>query len=216
MARPFKLLVEGKNDGAAIRGLLSRHGYFWDAPERGSVEVISHDGAPELLRAFPGKLKDSSTQRLGVVLDADERPAERWQSVCDRAAKVGVTLPAQPDPKGVVVQGALPGSWFGVWVMPNNVEPGELEHFLLDLIPATDPCKAFASEVAQQARRKYEGQGCSEDMHAKSQIHTWLAWQNPPGLPFGTALKERLLGHDTEVALAFCDWFYRLFPQVAA
>lgn len=213
MTAPLKLLVEGKTDGIVIRGLMMRHGYRWNAGPGSSAEVISHDGVEDLLRALGSHLKDRGTQRLGVVLDAGERPSDRWKALSQRAAQAGVSLPPLPDAQGTVAEGLFPESKFGVWVMPNNQLPGELEHFLLGLIPSDDPCKQFASEVARAAREKYVDRGCPEDKHVKSHIHTWLAWQRLPGLPFGTALNQSLLGHDTAIALAFRDWFLRLFPQ---
>jgi len=45
----------------------------------------------------------------------------------------------------------------------------------------------------------------------KSTLHTWLAWQETPGLPFGTALRAEFFRHDTEDALRFVAWFRRLF-----
>ena len=48
--------------------------------------------------------------------------------------------------------------------------------------------------------------------HAKSHLHTWLAWQREPGRPFGTALTAQIFGHDSPETLAFLAWFRRLFP----
>ena len=216
MAGAYKLLVEGKNDSAVIRHLMMRHHYNWDAKTGPRATVIAHEGVEDLLRAVPSHLKDRGTERLGIVLDADDRLEDRWTALCQRVAQAGLSLPQAPIKIGTEVNGLFPGSKLGVWVMPDNATPGELEHFLLRLIPEDDPCKDFASEVAEAAREKYAGQRCSSDKHTKSHIYTWLAWQRIPGLPFGTALNQSLLGHDTPTALAFADWFHRLFPEQAA
>lgn len=224
MESPYKLLVEGKNDSAVIRHLMMRHGYNWDvttAPRARVKDVhmagqnqSPGGGVENLLSALGSHLKDRGTQRLGIVVDADGSVIDRWRSICDRVGPLGVKLPPQPDPNGTIVDGLFPGSQLGIWLMPDNLQPGELEHFLLGLIPEDDPCKGFASEVAEEARKKYKGQRCTPGDHVKSHIHTWLAWQLKPGLPFGTALtNEQVLRHDSQTALAFKDWFLKLFPM---
>lgn len=229
MEEPYKLLVEGKSDSAVIRHLMMRHGYDWNVKTAPRARVIdSHakddedsdskqrtgPGTSYLLPALRVNLKVSGTTRLGVVVDADGSVIDRWRSICDRVGPLGVKLPPRPDPKGTIVDGLFPGSQLGIWLMPDNLQPGELEHFLLGLIPEEDPCKAFASEVAEQARKKYDGQRCTPGDHVKSHMHTWLAWQLKPGLPFGTALNDKqVLRHDSQTALAFKDWFLKLFPM---
>lgn len=223
MEYPYKLLVEGKNDSAVIRHLLMRHGYDWDVKTAPRARVIDvHQagqsqspggGVENLLSALGTHLKDRGTQRLGIVVDADGSVADRWRSICKRVTQFGLKLPTEPDPLGTVVPGLFPESQLGIWLMPDNLQPGELEHFLLGLIPEEDPCKAFASEVAEEARKKYDGQRCTPGDHVKSHMHTWLAWQLKPGLPFGTALNDKqVLRHDSQTALDFKDWFLKLFP----
>ena len=46
---------------------------------------------------------------------------------------------------------------------------------------------------------------------SKALIHTWLAWQQNPGRPMGTAIKAGYLQHDAPIALAFVAWLRRLF-----
>ena len=38
-----------------------------------------------------------------------------------------------------------------------------------------------------------------------------LAWQESPGLPYGTAIRARYFSHDSANALAFVEWFRRVF-----
>lgn len=48
----------------------------------------------------------------------------------------------------------------------------------------------------------------------KAVLHTWLAWQEEPGLPYGTAIRARYFRHDSEVAECFVRWFRRVFEAV--
>jgi hypothetical protein len=51
----------------------------------------------------------------------------------------------------------------------------------------------------------------SERKFPKARIHTWLSWQENPGLPFGTAITAAYLSHDSPEALKFVAWFKKLF-----
>jgi hypothetical protein len=50
-----------------------------------------------------------------------------------------------------------------------------------------------------------------DKLFIKARIHTWLAWQENPGLPFGTAITARYFGADSQEALKFVNWFNLLF-----
>ena len=45
----------------------------------------------------------------------------------------------------------------------------------------------------------------------KATLHTWLAWQKEPGLPYGTAIKAKYFGNNSPVAMDFVSWFKILF-----
>ena len=45
----------------------------------------------------------------------------------------------------------------------------------------------------------------------KAVLHAWLAWQQRPGRPYGTAITARYIGHDSPAALRFVEWFQRVF-----
>ena len=147
---------------------------------------------------------------LGIGVDADAPLADRWRAVRDRLTGVGLEVPIEPAPDGTIISGTRPHARIGIWLMPDNRTAGRLEDFLARLIPASDACWS----LAQDATRAAQGQGCRVADHLKSSIHTWLAWQDTPGLSFGTALRAELFRHDSAEALAFVRWFGRLFPAV--
>ena len=95
--------------------------------------------------------------------------------------------------------------------MPDNSSPGTLENFLGELVPSNHPVWAYASEATTEARQR--GAGCLEKDHLKSTLHTWLAWQEEPGLPFGTALRTGVFEAESETARRFVSWFNRLFVE---
>lgn len=48
-----------------------------------------------------------------------------------------------------------------------------------------------------------------------NEIHTWLAWQEEPGKPFGIALKAGYFDHQSPAADHFVDWFTQTFQFAA-
>src|SRR5262249_29365512 len=148
--------------------------------------IRSEGGFEKLLEAIPVTLK-GTYERIGIILDANSDPAARWRQILERARRAELHLPDSPDAEGTIVSGLRPGSRIGIWLMPDNKSPGALEEFLSRLVPSDQPVWGYADEVATEARQR--GARCLEKNHAKSRLHTWLAWQDEPGLPFGTALK---------------------------
>lgn len=207
---PYQLIVEGRDDLHSVVHLLRRHGFDWEDPRTERPYIASRDGIEEVLRIIPVAAK-GSYERLGVVLDADSAVADRWHQIRERLRQAGLDAPTVPDPAGTVVGGLRPGSRVGIWLMPDNTSPGRLEDFLARLVPPDDRCWDYADEVTSEARRR--GASCKQGDHVKSVIHTWLAWQETPGLPFGVALRAQVFRHDGEDAIKFVRWFRRLFVE---
>jgi hypothetical protein len=201
---PNRLLVEGQDDQFSIIHLLERHDFDWARPEAPWVQKTN--GLEPLLRALPVALK--TYRRLGVVLDANSSPRHRWQRLASAARRDGVEI-GEILPQGSQSPGILPAGRVGIWLMPDNTSTGALEDFLAEMIPADDPCWAYAGEVTAEARSR--GARCPEKHHLKSRLHTWLAWQEEPGNPFGTAMKAQVFQSDGDLAQRFVSWFRRLF-----
>lgn len=95
--------------------------------------------------------------------------------------------------------------------MPDNDTDGMLEDFIHRLVPAADGCKDFAEEAAVEAKRR--GAPYAQPHFAKAKIHSWLAWQEPPGMPFGTAILGHCFDADSSEAVKFVQWFRQCFPE---
>ncbi len=209
---PYRLIVEGPDDQHAVTHLMKRHGFDWDDAARTRPFIESAGGIDELLEPLKRSTDAKSYARLGLVLDADLKVTDQWARVRGCFSSLGILLPDAPAAEGTVVDVQQPGlklSRVGFWLMPDNQQPGILEDFLGRLVPVDDPCWAYADEVTSQSRAR--GGRLAQKDHAKGRIHTWLAWQKEPGMPFGTALTAKLLGHDSPEALRFVEWFRRLF-----
>lgn len=207
---PYQLLVEGPDDQHSVIHLLARHGFDWEGDQAPRPYVRNEGGVPGVLKVLPLLLKGTYL-RVGCVVDANAAITARWAQLQGQARSAGVRLPDAPEPGGTIVEGRMPGGRVRVWLMPDNKASGTLEDFLCGLIPEDDAPWVFSEEVVLGARRR--GAPCLPKDHLKSRLHTWLAWQETPGLPFGTALKAQVLRSDSELAVRFVDWFRRLFGE---
>jgi hypothetical protein len=149
---------------------------------------------------------------LGLVIDANADCAARWQALRDRLVAAGYQgVPDVPSLTGTMLPAPentlLPR--VGVWIMPDNQSQGMLEDFLRFLIPAGsrlfEHVQASVSAIPEADRRF--------DLHdePKALIHTWLAWQEEPGLPYGTAIKARYLDSGVPPVDLLVSWLKNLF-----
>ncbi len=191
---PNRLLVEGSDDKRVIPEL---------------IEAM--DGVDQLLE--PGvietEVKASGLEALGIVVDADSDGAAQWQRIRARCLPSFPNLPRELPADGLVHANQA-GLRLGVWIMPDNMLGGMLETFLAYLVP--DQRKdvwAYACEAVARARAI--GAPIREAHLDKARIHTWLAWQEPPGGQLHHAILQRILDPKAPSAKPFIDWFRRLY-----
>ena len=174
-----------------------------------NFQIKTRQGVDDLLTVFPTYLLASEYAAVGVALDANASLAARWQSIRDRLATRGYDgIPNAPDREGTVVTPEDGKPRFGAWIMPNNVSNGMVEDFLRGLVAPEDDLLGRAGEVVGGLPRPRR----FGDVHErKAVLRTWLAWQEEPGKPFGTAITARYLDANAEPARALVDWMRRLF-----
>jgi len=206
MAAKKILLVEGIDDEHVLKHLCGTRGVqkLDEIKQQGSVD--------QLLENFPVRLKESDVEVLGVVIDADTDLAARWQALHDRLAKAGYqNIPANPSPDGTVLtppaNTLLPR--FGVWLMPDNQSRGILEDFLRFLVPPGsqlfEHVKSSVASIPESERR------FRQLAEPKAIIHTWLAWQEEPGKPLGTAITAKFLDPRVAQVDVLVAWLKRLY-----
>ena len=213
------LYVEGPDDVHVVHHLLFRHGF--DCPVGGdrrphhefaeNVPEITWSGDRDaVLAAIGPAVRVSNDRSVGFVLDADENPGGRWHAVCGQLGEFGLALPGEIPNEGFVTD--IPGSRarVGVWLMPDNQRTGALEDFLQDLVEGDDPLLPLARTSTAEATER--GATFREVDRRKAVLHTWLAWQEVPGLPYGAAVKAQYFRVDSPSAVAFVDWYKRVFP----
>lgn len=213
-----RLLVEGATEQRVIPELMERNGVLWPQ-EQPPVYIKDLKGYEEITaKVISVNLKTEGLKALGLVIDADENPQGRWQSIRDRALQSINDLPEDLPETGLIHE-TQRGIRFGVWMMPDNRREGMLETFLAHLLPdgSTDLWE-FAQTTARSAQTDYQAPYTPVQTD-KAQIYTWLAWQNPPGRQLHQALKENIFQPSHPHAQRFVQWFtdlYCLKPKVEA
>lgn len=205
------LLVEGKEDVRVIPELIEANGIQWGTRRNPVVFIREYDGyqnivAPDVIDT---ELQASGLSALGILIDADDNPESRWQSIRNSCEKSIPDLPKNLSENGLI-HITPDGIRFGIWIMPDNQMRGMLETFLAYLIPTeNDSLWQFARDVTEQARN--QGASFTEAHRDKANIYTWLAWQDPPGRQLHQALTERILDPKHPNAQKFVTWFKTLY-----
>ena len=210
MANGKILLVEGTDDEHVLKHICGNQGI----PHLD--EVKPHEGVINLLESLKVRLTLSEEgDIIGVVIDADTEISDRWKSIRNQVTRVGYqNVPNQPDPDGTILdppRGTLLPR-LGVWIMPNNQTSGILEDFLHFLVPPPNILFDYAKACVKSIPDVPDDEGVFEPKdESKAVIHTWLAWQKDPGLPFGTAITARFLDPDVPEVDVLAAWLKRLF-----
>ena len=150
---------------------------------------------------------------MGIIVDADLDIKARWESLANRLKDLKYeNVPDLPESNGTICTGKdLPK--IGVWLMPDNTLPGMLEDFVKLLVPDEQKNLLEKAVNAVELIPKEERLFITEnsDKTAKAQIHTYLAWQSRPGVPYGIAIREKFLEADSQHAANLMNWIKELF-----
>jgi hypothetical protein len=205
------LLVEGRQDVRVIPELIEANGVNWGTKKNPVVKIRDCDGYQKLVDQdiISTELKASGLSVLGIMIDADENPSRRWQSIRNVILKSIPDIPETLPENGLIH--ILPGGIkLGIWMMPDNKMRGMLETFLAYMIPVgNEVLWQFAQTTAQEA--KTQGAEFTDFHLDKANIYTWLAWQNPPGRQLHQAIMERIFDPNHPNAQKFVNWFINLY-----
>jgi hypothetical protein len=205
------LLVEGDEDKRVLPWLIERAGVNWGPKSEPIVTIIANDGVEPLLTAgvIETYFKQSGLLALGVIVDADENAVARWQSISARIGGFFADVPQVIPSDGLILRGDT-GPAFGAWIMPDNSSRGMLETFLLFLRPAENlALHVLSHDVVEQAKQL--GAPFSLAHQDKAQIHSWLAWQDPPGTQLHNAVMQGMLREVSPSLTTFVRWFCTLY-----
>ena len=151
------------------------------------------------------EILDPRRKAVGILVDANDDLDARWNAVADRLRKENIEVPSNPEPTGIIIDGT---PRVGIWLMPNNESPGELENFVSEMIPADDPVWPLSKNYIDgipEADRKF-----TEKKILRAKIHAWLATREDPR-QMGAAIGARDLRVDGTLSTAFANWLRQLF-----
>ena len=196
------LIVEGKNDFHVVTQLLKKH-------QIKPPKIVPKEGFENLHNSISTEVKASGRKKLGIIADANGDFNNRRQSILDQLRKSGFDISKNTenstniftDHKDLEIH-------VGIWLMPDNASSGELEDFILKMIPQQDPILPRAQhyiDTIPVEDRKFENKKIT-----RAYVHAWLAARHEPH-PMGLAIKVDDLTHDSPYAQSFVCWFHQLF-----
>ena len=214
------LVVEGPNDKAVIEQIVKQYNKAaigqitkqdktvldFEIKSAGGIDEIlgSTDGDP--LGAIRIDIVEPNLKIYGIVVDADQNLESRWQSLKCCTALAGVQLPNAPVPEGTIVE-TVGKPKVGVWLMPDNVKPGELEDFVADMIPNDDPVwprsQCYIDGIPHDQRK-------FKEKVQRAKVHAWLSARKNPRY-MGQAIYDGDLDVNGVLCQRFVAWLTELF-----
>ena len=197
------LIVEGQDDRYVVDKLLAKHAL--STP----FDIFPKGGFAELRKSIRPEINAPGRRTVGIIADANLNPANRWASIRDALAQADCGgIPEVPVKAGTIVSGPR-DIRVGVWLMPDNARPGELEDFIADLIPPQDPlwpaAKRYIDGIPPELRK------FADSKRTRAHVHAWLATRDAPR-PMGSAITAGDLDHNAPTARSLVEWLRRLFP----
>jgi hypothetical protein len=218
-----KLILEGTNDLHVISNLLVAKnlditGYEDEERYRKSFIGIGN-GKTGALKALNVAIKTEELDRIGLVIDADfsetSNPVnDTWQSISRIFTANGYqNVPIRPNSDGTIVQQEGKAQ-VGIWIMPDNLSEGYLEHFFEQLIVGNDAFLIEAHQITEGFITAERHRFALVHLQ-KAKINTWLAWQKSPELSMGLALRDYsqmgFINLENAVSNQFFNWLNLTF-----
>ncbi len=196
------LLVEGQDDEHVVLHLCRRH-------EMGpTFSIKDKEGFPNLRSSISSEIKAPERRAVGILVDANDNLQNRWKAVTDQLLKANIQVPSSPDPTGTIIEGQDERPRVGIWLMPDNIAAGELENFVTQMIPTSDPVwprsQGYIDNIPKAARK------FSESKTPRAKLHAWLAARENPR-KMGSAIGVYDLNSNGPLCQKFLAWLTRLF-----
>ena len=166
---------------------------------------ISPKGGWEQLRdSITTEIKVPGRQVVGILADANDHLTGRWDSIRAELDRAGVKVGNSLVSLGLIVN-HVPK--VGVWLMPDNQSAGELEDFVIRMIPYGDNVWPLAQSYIngiQSGDRRF-----SPGKQQRARLYAWLATREEPR-QMGSAIRTHDLEVDGPLCQQFVGWLKRL------
>ena len=196
------LLVEGPSDKHVVIHLRDK---YESVP---SFDILDKEGIDRLIPSIYSEVNAPDRTALGILADANDNLSNRWDSIAYQLSRAGIHAPPGPERDGTIIEGRIR---VGIWLMPDNQSRGELEDFVVRLIPGSpdpDPiwpkARTYIGSIPEE-HRKFKS---SKELRA--QLYAWLATRKEPR-QMGLAIRTGDLDANQETAKAFVEWLRGTF-----
>lgn len=215
------LLVEGESDKHVVRRLCNRYPSFKivddidhllefsslesESPEWQTIDILNRGNFEQLRDSINVEIKVSGRQAIGILVDANDDLRSRWDAVGYRLQMANIQLPRSPKPAGTIIEGK---PRVGIWLMPDNESSGELEDFVVEMIPDGDPVWPLSQRYINgipKGNRKF-----TKKKMLRAKLYAWLATRRDPK-QMGSAILSRDLNVDGALCQGFVEWLIKLF-----
>lgn len=196
------LLVEGQDDEHVVRHICGRHQL------EPTFCIKDKRGIKNLLGSISSEIKVSGRRAVGILVDSNDDLDARWKAVTDQLQQANISVTSPLDQTGTIIDSQDNQPRIGIWLMPNNAVPGELEDFVIQMIPDDDPVWLLSQcyiDNIPEADRKF-----SEGKTLRAKLHAWLAAREEPR-KMGSAIGTCDLNVDGTLCQNFLAWLKRLF-----
>ena len=217
------LLVEGSEDANVIRKVWAQHKF-----SSNDFQVVDKGGIDRVLSTAGVLIKSGNHKRIGIVVDADTDVLTRWQNIRKillglpgaYALDSGSLIPEAPPHDGLIATQSKPlhrdntsapfNTRVGVWIMPDNRLSGAIEEFVRTLIKPSDTrlwdyAERCVAGIPENTKPR------TENWQAKARIHTYLSWQEQPGIGLSEAITRGVLDGKSSNAAPFVSWLRQLY-----
>ena len=213
------LLVEGPDDKHVVLHLCNRCPSFsvekssedehvvrlYPSQPTSAFSISDKGGIDQLLGAISLEIKTPSRKAIGILVDANNDLNTRWNDVTNRLRKANIQAPPSPQPTGTIIDGQ---PRVGIWLMPDNASTGELEDFVMQMIPKGDPVWPLAKRYIEEIPQAYRRFPAVKTRRAE--LYAWLAARENPR-QMGSAIVSHDLKVDGHLCKNFLDWLKALF-----
>lgn len=214
------LLVEGQDDKHVVWHLCRHPRSPFSAPRSdydlsvifpgrsSGFQILEKGNRPELLKSIRQMVTTTKYPAVGIMVDTDHNSSDCWAEVVKGFARTEIQLPSSPHSAGTIIPAAPGQPRVGIWLMPNNTSPGELEDFVTGMIPEDDaewPLACKYIDGIPQATRKFEN-----GKTGKAQLYAWLSARKEPAR-MGAAIGADELQINSPLCQTFLEWLTQLF-----
>ena len=214
------LLVEGLDDKHVVWHLCGRNEVLFSVnridynfsvtlkDHSTNFTILEKGNRIELLQSIRQVATTGKYQSIGVVLDADQDVVRCWNDIVVGFSRTGSSVLGAPSPTGTIILEQPGQPRVGIWVMPDNRSSGEVEDFVIQMVPDNDlvwPVAADYIERVPEVAQKFE-----QVKTDKAKLYAWLATRREPSR-MGAAIGALDLEVNVPLCREFFTWLKDLF-----